>query len=68
MSDLTIKRQRWSHRVTETIDGAMWRCQVCGWLGDHLYSIEGAQREGARHFAEKHPEFAMVDVELEAER
>jgi rubredoxin len=64
VSDLIIKRKRWSHRVTERVDGAAWRCQVCGWLGDNLYSIEGAQREGMRHFAEAHPELETVDVEV----
>lgn len=67
MSDdqLVIVPQKWTERVPTTIDGAAWRCYLCGWLGEHLYSVEQAQREGMRHFAENHPELAEVDVRLE---
>lgn len=64
MSDLTITPQRWHDKRVVTVNGAAWRCQVCGWLGEHHYGVDSAQREGMRHFAERHPEIGgPVEVE-----
>lgn len=50
--------------TTTYVDAYYWRCDICGWLGVRLASIEAAMGESARHVEKAHPEVGeRVDVE-----
>lgn len=53
---LIIGKSSQQVRVTTYVDGFYWSCEVCGWLGKDLLSIEAAQAEGGRHVCQEHPE------------
>lgn len=40
--------------VAVYVDDYYWSCQVCGWLGTGLSSIDAAQAEAADHFRAEH--------------
>ncbi len=62
--DLTIARQTWQQQVVQTVDGGLWRCHRCTWMGEHHYSTEAALAEGMRHFKKQHPDVEPVEVEM----
>ncbi len=49
MSNTRVERMRWRQQVWETVDGAAWFCDDCGWAGLDHHSIEAAQSEADRH-------------------
>lgn len=49
MSDVRVEPMVWRHQVWETVNGAAWFCDDCGWAGLNHHSIEAAQAEADRH-------------------
>lgn len=54
--DVVVGMQKQRIPVTQYREGFFWRCQVCGWLGTRLFSLNLAVQEAGRHVAEAHPE------------